>query len=297
MKRKGIILAGGFGTRLYPATIAVSKQLVPIFDKPMVYYPLTTLMLAGIQDILVISTPRDMPQYQELLRDGSQWGLNIHYAIQEYPAGLAQALIIGAQFLDGHPSVLILGDNIFFGHNLKSLLQQGSDQEGATIFAYPVQDPERYGVVQFDKAGKALHIEEKPIQPKSRYAVTGLYFYDSDAVGIAQSVKKSARGELEITDVNRVYLEANMLNVQIMGRGYTWLDAGTHESLLEASHFIATVERRQGFKVACPEEIAWRQKWISDAEMKKMADNLAHIPYGQYLLDLLEDGGFSFTGA
>ncbi|MBA2656657.1 MAG: glucose-1-phosphate thymidylyltransferase RfbA [Tatlockia sp.] len=292
MKRKGIILAGGSGSRLYPATSVISKQLLPVFDKPMVYYPLTTLMLAGIQDILIISTPRDLPHFENLLGDGSQWGLNLDYAVQENPEGIAQAFIVGENFLDGCPSVLILGDNIFYGHNLTSLLQQGVEQQGATIFAYPVQDPERYGVVQFDSRGKVISIEEKPQAPKSRYAITGLYFYDADVIGIAKSVKKSTRGELEITDVNRIYLEANMLNVQIMGRGYAWLDTGTHESMLEASHFISTLERRQGFKVACPEEIAWRQEWISSEQLEHHGLQLNKLPYGQYLLNLLEDTKF-----
>ena len=293
MKRKGIILAGGLGTRLYPATTSISKQLLPIFDKPMIYYPLTTLMLTDIQDILIISTPRDLPYFKELMKDGSQWGLNLSYAVQEHPEGLAHAFIIAESFLAGSPSVLILGDNIFYGHNLKSLLQQARDQQGASVFAYPVHDPERYGVVQFDKTGKAIDISEKPQNPKSRYAVTGLYFYDADVIGIAKSIKKSPRGELEISDVNQIYLQAGMLNVQKMGRGYAWLDTGTHESMLEASHFIATLERRQGFKVACPEEIAWRQKWISDEQMEQCGRELSKSPYGQYLLELLRDSGFS----
>ncbi|HVT62146.1 MAG TPA: glucose-1-phosphate thymidylyltransferase RfbA [Legionellaceae bacterium] len=296
MKRKGIILAGGFGTRLYPATTAISKQLLPVFDKPMVYYPLSTLMLAGIQDILIISTPTDMPQYQALLKDGAQWGIHLEYAIQEYPEGLAQAFIVGETFLNGAPAALILGDNIFYGHNLKSLLQQGMNANGATVFAYPVHDPERYGVVKFDQMGKAISIEEKPQKPQSRYAITGLYFYDSDVIGIAKSIKKSARNELEISDVNRIYLEAGTLNVQIMGRGYAWLDTGTHESLLEASHFISTIERRQGFKVACLEEIAWRQKWITDEQLEQAGKQLSKSGYGQYLLTLLQDAGFSNAG-
>lgn len=294
MKRKGIILAGGLGTRLYPATTSISKQLLPIFDKPMIYYPLTTLMLTDIQDILIISTPRDLPYFKELMKDGSQWGLNLSYAVQEHPEGLAHAFIIAETFLAGSPSVLILGDNIFYGHNLKSLLQQARDQQGASVFAYPVHDPERYGVVQFDPTGKAINIEEKPQNPKSRYAVTGLYFYDADVIGIAKSIKKSPRGELEISDINQIYLQAGMLNVQIMGRGYAWLDTGTHESMLEASHFIATLERRQGFKVACPEEIAWRQKWISNEQLEQAGRELSKSPYGQYLLDLLRDSGFSY---
>lgn len=289
LTRKGLILAGGSGTRLYPATLAVSKQLMPVYDKPMIYYPLSTLMLAGIREVLIISTPQDTPRFTELLKDGSQWGMDFRYVVQPRPEGLAQAFILGRSFIDNHPSTLILGDNIFYGHDLVRKLRAAASQTASsTVFAYHVPDPERYGVIEFDKNLRAISIEEKPLRPRSQYAATGLYFYDNQVCDIAAAITPSARGELEITDINTHYLEHGQLNVEIMGRGFAWLDTGTHDSMLEASSFIATLQKRQGLQVACPEEIAYAQKWITAEELQRLAQPLAKTSYGQYLLNLLK---------
>lgn len=290
MKRKGIILAGGSGTRLYPATQVVSKQLLPVFDKPMIYYPLSTLMLADVRDVLIISTPKDTPRFEELLGNGNQWGMSIEYAVQPSPDGLAQALIIGEAFLNGAPSVLILGDNIFYGHLLHEKLAAAEQrQDGATVFAYHVHDPERYGVAEFDKTGKVISLEEKPEQPKSNYVVTGLYFYDEHASEYAKKIKPSHRGEFEITDLNKIYLEKGQLSLERLSRGYTWLDTGTHESLVEAHQFVQTIERRQGLKIACPEEIAFRRKWINQAQLEELAQSMPKNGYGKYLIQIIRE--------
>jgi len=293
MKRKGIILAGGSGTRLYPATLVISKQLLPVFDKPMVYYPLSTLMLAKIREILVISTPHDISQYEELLGDGSKWGLEIQYAVQPSPDGLAQAFIIGESFINDAPSALVLGDNIFYGHSFQELLSSANARKaGATIFAYHVKNPERYGVAEFNNQGQVLSLEEKPVQPKSNYAITGLYFYDNKVIDYAKQIQPSGRGELEITDLNRIYLEQGALSVKLMGRGYAWLDTGTHESLIEAHQFVQTIENRQGLKIACPEEIAFNQNWIDSSQIKKLAAPMIKSGYGQYLMQVIKEAAF-----